>query len=141
MDHLHLCRFLGWGVRTALRLLQQIYSPDFAFDHQLRRSLARRDCRRLGNAWRSGGRRRARAAVEELRLGLYRTMEHAAGPGVPVHRFGDADRNRSRLKQIDDGNTQGITMTPRTPDHALEIIDLKKAFGGLVVTQGVSLAI
>ena len=32
-------------------------------------------------------------------------------------------------------------MTPRTPDHALEIIELKKAFGGLVVTQDISLAI
>ena len=32
-------------------------------------------------------------------------------------------------------------MTPLTSDHALEIVDLKKAFGGLVVTQNVSLAI
>ena len=32
-------------------------------------------------------------------------------------------------------------MTPPISDHALEVIDLKKAFGGLVVTQGVSLAI
>jgi branched-chain amino acid transport system ATP-binding protein len=32
-------------------------------------------------------------------------------------------------------------MTPQTPDFALEVIDLKKAFGGLVVTQSVSLAI
>jgi branched-chain amino acid transport system ATP-binding protein len=32
-------------------------------------------------------------------------------------------------------------MTPLTPNYALEIIDLNKAFGGLKVTQGVSLAI
>jgi branched-chain amino acid transport system ATP-binding protein len=32
-------------------------------------------------------------------------------------------------------------MTPQTSEHALEVIDLKKAFGGLVVTQSVSLAI
>jgi branched-chain amino acid transport system ATP-binding protein len=32
-------------------------------------------------------------------------------------------------------------MTPQTSDHALQVIDLKKAFGGLVVTQNVSLAI
>ncbi|MDB5638921.1 MAG: Branched-chain amino acid transport system ATP-binding protein [Bradyrhizobium sp.] len=32
-------------------------------------------------------------------------------------------------------------MTRQTPDFALEVIDLKKAFGGLVVTQSVSLAI
>jgi ABC-type branched-subunit amino acid transport system ATPase component len=32
-------------------------------------------------------------------------------------------------------------MTPITSDYALEAIDLKKAFGGLVVTQSVSLAI
>src|SRR5258705_540950 len=141
MDHLHLCRLLGWCVRTAVRLFQQIYPPDFAWDHELGRSLARRDCRRLGNAWRSGGRRCARVAIEELRVRLYRAMEHAAGSGVPVHRFGDANRNCPRPEQIDNGTARGITMTPRTPDHALEIIDLKKAFGGLVVTQDISLAI
>jgi branched-chain amino acid transport system ATP-binding protein len=32
-------------------------------------------------------------------------------------------------------------MTPQTPNHALEVINLRKAFGGLVVTQNVSLAI
>jgi len=32
-------------------------------------------------------------------------------------------------------------MTPLTPDHALEIIELNKAFGGLRVTQDVSLTI
>ena len=32
-------------------------------------------------------------------------------------------------------------MTPLTPDHALEIIELNKAFGGLRVTQNVSLKI
>jgi branched-chain amino acid transport system ATP-binding protein len=32
-------------------------------------------------------------------------------------------------------------MTPLKPDYALEVINLKKAFGGLVVTQSVSLAI
>jgi branched-chain amino acid transport system ATP-binding protein len=32
-------------------------------------------------------------------------------------------------------------MTPRTSECALEVIDLRKAFGGLVVTQSVSLAI
>ena len=32
-------------------------------------------------------------------------------------------------------------MTPLTSDYALEVIDLKKAFGGLAVTQDVSLAI
>jgi branched-chain amino acid transport system ATP-binding protein len=32
-------------------------------------------------------------------------------------------------------------MTALTPDHALEVVNLKKAFGGLVVTQSVSLAI
>jgi branched-chain amino acid transport system ATP-binding protein len=34
-----------------------------------------------------------------------------------------------------------MAMTPPTSDHALEIIDLNKAFGGLSVTQNVSLAI
>ena len=32
-------------------------------------------------------------------------------------------------------------MTPVTASHALEVINLKKAFGGLVVTQSISLAI
>jgi branched-chain amino acid transport system ATP-binding protein len=36
---------------------------------------------------------------------------------------------------------QGIAMTAAAPDHALEVIGLKKAFGGLAVTQDVSLAI
>ena len=64
---------------------------------------ARRHRRRLRHARRPGRRRRAGAAAEELRLGLYRTMEHAAGPGVPVHRSGDAGRHRSRLQQVDGG--------------------------------------
>jgi branched-chain amino acid transport system ATP-binding protein len=34
-----------------------------------------------------------------------------------------------------------MAMTPPTSDHALEIIDLNKAFGGISVTQNVSLAI
>jgi branched-chain amino acid transport system ATP-binding protein len=34
-----------------------------------------------------------------------------------------------------------IAMTPLTPDHALEIIELNKAFGGLRITQDVSLTI
>ena len=36
---------------------------------------------------------------------------------------------------------QGIAMTLLTSDYALEVVNLKKAFGGLVVTQDVSLAI
>src|ERR1700676_431309 len=68
-------------------------------------------------------------------------MEHAAGPGVPVHRAGDAGWTRSRLQQADGGIAQGTAMTPPTSDHALEVVDLMKAFGGLVVTQRVSLAI
>jgi branched-chain amino acid transport system ATP-binding protein len=36
---------------------------------------------------------------------------------------------------------QGIAMTAPASDHALEVIGLKKAFGGLAVTQNVSLAI
>jgi branched-chain amino acid transport system ATP-binding protein len=34
-----------------------------------------------------------------------------------------------------------IAMTPPTPNHALEIIELNKAFGGLRVTQNISLKI
>src|SRR5450756_974136 len=68
-------------------------------------------------------------------------MEHAAGSGVPVHRAGDAGWTRSRLQQADGGIAQGIAMTSPTSDHALEVTNLKKAFGGLVVTQSVSLAI
>jgi branched-chain amino acid transport system ATP-binding protein len=36
---------------------------------------------------------------------------------------------------------QGIAMTAPASDHALEVIGLKKSFGGLAVTQNVSLAI
>src|SRR6202022_3456599 len=48
---------------------------------------------------------------------------------------------RSRLKQAGDGIAQGIAMTSLTTDYALEVINLNKAFGGLSVTQAVSLAI
>ena len=34
LDHVHLCRLLGRRIRTALRLLQQIYPPDFALHHE-----------------------------------------------------------------------------------------------------------
>src|ERR1700731_736065 len=68
-------------------------------------------------------------------------MEHAAGTGVPVHRTGDAGWARSRLQQADGAIAQGIAMIALTPDHALEVVNLKKAFGGLTVTQDVSLAI
>ena len=43
--------------------------------------------------------------------------------------------HRSRLEQACGGIAQGIAMTPPTSGHALEIVDLKKAFGGLIVTQ------
>src|SRR6202790_3572651 len=68
-------------------------------------------------------------------------MEHAAGTGVSVHRTGDAGWARSRLQQAHGGTGQGIAMTPLPSDHALEDVNLMKAFGGLVVTQSVSLAI
>src|SRR5207247_10871958 len=58
----------------------------------------------------------------------------------PVHRFGDANRNRSGLRPTADRNTRGAAMTPQTPDYALQIVNLNKAFGGLSVTQNVSLA-
>src|SRR5258708_28174944 len=67
-------------------------------------------------------------------------MEHAAGPSVPVHRSAHAGRNRSAVEQADGGITLGIAMTSTASTYALEVIDLKKAFGGLVVTQSVSLA-
>jgi len=44
-------------------------------------------------------------------------------------------------KQAADGTAQGIAMTPLISDYALEVTDLTKAFGGGIVTQGVSLAI
>jgi ABC-type branched-subunit amino acid transport system permease subunit len=100
LDHLHLCRFLGRHRRIAVRLLQQIHPPDLAFDHELGRSPARRHRRRVRYARRPGGRRRAGAAAEELRLGLSRTLEHAARAGVPVHRSGDAQRDRPGLSRL-----------------------------------------
>src|SRR5215468_2675496 len=64
-------------------------------------------------------------------------MEHAAGPGLPVHRSRDADRHRSRSVKIAGRTAQGLAMTA----HALEIVNLNKSFGGLSVTHNVSLAI
>src|SRR6202030_1447561 len=68
-------------------------------------------------------------------------MEHAIGPGIPVHRAGNADRHRSRCQQADCGNAQEPAMTVAVSNLALEVISLKKAFGGLMVTQDVSLAV
>src|ERR1700682_1462514 len=68
-------------------------------------------------------------------------MEYAAGSGVSIHRSGYADRNRSRPEQACKGTAGETTMTPLTSDYAVEVINLKKAFGGLVVTQSVSLTI
>ena len=78
LDHFHLRRLLGRRVRIALRLLQQIYPPDIALHHELGGGIAGRHRRWLWNARRSRCRRRAGAAAEELRLGLYRTLEYAA---------------------------------------------------------------
>src|SRR5258706_2701114 len=68
-------------------------------------------------------------------------MEYAAGTGVSVHRSGYADRNRSRPEQACEETARETTMTPLASDYALEVVNLKKAFGGLVVTHSVSLAI
>src|ERR1700730_4468446 len=63
-------------------------------------------------------------------------MEHAAGSGLCVYRPCDADRNSTGLAPASCGATREGAMTP----HSLEIIGLNKAFGGLSVTQDVSLA-
>src|SRR6266550_4870727 len=67
-------------------------------------------------------------------------MEHAAGLGVPVYRSGDAERTRSGFQQTDGWIAGRPAMTVSTSGYALEVANLKKAFGGLVVTQNVSLA-
>src|SRR3981081_1404737 len=64
-------------------------------------------------------------------------MEYAVGSGLFVYRPCDADGNRTGLAPAGSGTTREGAMTP----HALEIIGLNKAFGGLSVTQNVSLAI
>src|ERR1700712_5766882 len=63
-------------------------------------------------------------------------MEHAAGSGFFVYRPCDADRDRTGLAPACSDTTREGAMTP----HALQIIGLNKAFGGLSVTQNVSLA-
>src|SRR6478735_6584115 len=68
-------------------------------------------------------------------------MEHAAGSRVPVHRLGDAEWARSGLQQPDGSIAGKPAMTASASGYALEVVNLKKAFGGLVVTQDVSLAI
>ncbi len=90
-----------WGGVSGLLFVyyNKYIHPDRALHHEFGGSPARRDRRRLGNARWSGRRRRPGTAVEELRLGLYRPLEHAARPGLPVYRSGDADRNRARRQQ------------------------------------------
>src|SRR5437588_11588452 len=141
MDHFCLCGLLGQRVWAALRLLSQIYPPELALDYEFGRSLARRDRGWFRNARWSGRWRGAGAAPEKLRLSLSRAMEHAAGIGVPVHRAGAADRHRSWREQAHGPIAWGPAMTASTSGYALEVINLKKAFGGLTATQNVSLSI
>src|SRR5208282_4390651 len=54
---------------------------------------------------------------------------------------GDAGWNRTGPKQARNYNTRGIAMSPNSSSYALEVTDLTKAFGGLVVTQSISLAV
>src|SRR5882724_13450098 len=68
-------------------------------------------------------------------------MEYAVGPGVPLHRTGDAKRHRSRGQPPGYETTRGLSMKTPASDHALEVVNLKKAFGGLTVTQDVSIAV
>src|SRR6202035_4898692 len=68
-------------------------------------------------------------------------MEHATGSGVPVDRTGNANGYRSRREQAGEGTAQGNAMTPLALNYALEVVNLKKAFGGLAVTHDISLAI
>src|SRR5206468_1101898 len=112
-------------------LLQQIYSSHIAIHHEFGGGPARGHRRRLGHAERPGRRRSAGAVAEELRVGPYRALEHASRTGIPVHRPGDADGNRSWLAQAIQP-AQGITMTSAGPANAIEISHLKKSFGGLV---------
>ena len=98
-------------------------------------------CRRLRRSRRARGWRGAGAFIEELCFRLYRALEHAARPRVPVHCAGDADRHRAGPAKARRAFSGAIVMTAPSPDFALEIIGLNKAFGGLKVTQDVSLSI
>src|SRR5262249_43086543 len=60
-------------------------------------------------------------------------------PGVPVHRAGDADRDRARRPQPCGPNPRRCAMSDAP--YALEVRHLKKAFGGLPVTQDVTLLV
>src|SRR4051794_13601018 len=139
LDRFYLCRVLGRRIGAAVCLLPQIHPSDLALDHKLRGSPARRDRRRLGHRGGSRGRRGAGAAAEELCLGLSGALEHAARPGVPVHRAVDADRDHSRPFQT--GGKSAWRAAMPASAFALEIVNLNKAFGGLPVTQDISLAI
>src|SRR5690242_8796046 len=118
LDHLCLCRILGWNIGAALRLLSQIHPSDLALDHEFGRSAARGDRRRFGNTGRSRGRCGPRAAVEELCFRLSRTMEYVTRSRIPVHRHGDA-RRRSAWFQPTDGR---FAWREAMTDPALEVI-------------------
>src|SRR5215468_9497045 len=68
-------------------------------------------------------------------------MEHAVGLRVSFHRAGHAEGHRPWRQQACYKPPRGIAMTAPVSDHALEVVNLKKTFGGLTVTQNVSLTV
>src|ERR1051325_4538483 len=126
LDHLRLRRFLGRGLGPALRLLPQVHPPRVLIARQLRRRPARGDRRRLRYARRAAGRCGDRPPAEELGVGLYRALEHAARLRVRLHRGVHARGRRARREET---------------VAALRIQGLKKAFGGLPAINDVSLEV
>jgi branched-chain amino acid transport system ATP-binding protein len=88
-----------------------------------------------------GCRRSARAVIEELCLRVCRTVEYVVGLGVPAYRAGNAQRHRSRREQPGCEIAWGVSVTATASNHALEVVNLRKAFGGLAVTQDVSISV
>src|SRR5262249_47926340 len=126
LDHVRLRRLLGRGLGPALRLLPQVHPPGVALARELRRGPARGDRRRLGHARRAAGRRRDRAAAQELGVGLHRALEHAARLRVRLHRGVHARGRRARREET---------------VAALRITGLEEAFGGLPAINGGSLEV
>src|SRR5262249_18215561 len=151
LGHLRHGRFLGFGGRRPLRLLQPVPEPARDIAAAIRRNPADGDPRRRQHAHRADRRRRHHHPRQERGVDLRRALEHAARHDLRRGDHVHAVRSRARLHAgvaaiaTLDQNSQsakrrrlgaGAMTTP-----ALEVVHLSKRFGGLPATKNVSLSV
>src|SRR5205823_10951744 len=132
LDHFCLLGLLGRGRRPLVRLLSQVHPPDDAVADELRGSAPRRDRGRGGNDRRADRWGNDRLDPEELRVGVSRTLEHAARLRLRADRDFHAGRCRA-------GSAPRLGALEQEMTAALNLRGLKKSFGGVPAMNDVSL--